>query len=100
MKIHTYCIGWGSINIVGLIYFIYYCYLHYLTQKCVSCLLGETGASIMGVQEPLASKGIGGIGRLGAGQVYMLFANLGKLPGMIHRPKNIKTTTKDESSPP
>jgi hypothetical protein len=28
-------------------------------QKCVSCLLGETGASIMGVQEqPLASKRI------------------------------------------
>jgi hypothetical protein len=26
-------------------------------QKCVSCLLGETGALIMGVQEPLASKG-------------------------------------------
>jgi hypothetical protein len=38
--------------------FIYYCYLHYLMQKCMSCLLGETGASIMGVQEPLASKGI------------------------------------------
>jgi hypothetical protein len=29
-------------------------------QKCVSCLLGETGASIMGVQEPLASKGTKG----------------------------------------
>jgi len=24
----------------------------------MSCLLGETGASIMGVQKPLASKGI------------------------------------------
>ena len=32
-------------------------YLHCQIRICVSCLFGETGASIMGVQEPLTSKG-------------------------------------------
>ena len=32
-------------------------YLHCQIQICMSCLFGETGASIIGVQEPLTSKG-------------------------------------------
>ena len=31
-------------------------YSHCQIQICVSCLFGETGASIMGVQEPLTSR--------------------------------------------
>ena len=39
---------------------VYFLLLFTITEhrKCMSCSLGETEASIMGVPEPLASKGI------------------------------------------